>query len=379
MWGTMRFVPETATLALRAVTLVVRALRSCGVHPLLGSLGRPATCGVAERSRNDSPELATVQPTRCRNEPPEPAPDGAGRAMTDGGHDEDDHLFQRADPPGEDADPFDWGPDVEPPAESPTENGSGTTPSSQAGRPPRGGLPAPTGGREQDTDIVNRIRTMERRLERVSDIASDIDVAMLNGDIKLYRREPDELEAIHEKIKAQAGHLDREVDRLAEQLEALEAAVEARPRRRPLEGHAGTMTGGTRGSVVPEGRQSSMSPSGTPSISTNQGPDVEFDDGPAEPSRAPSIAPTVDDLLPGTKLRDMWRIARRTATNGDGGLTERSYERWIVETRPGASESVADGDEGSPEFPPEVTEFTLDDDEIPFEVLLELVADDEPF
>lgn len=47
-----------------------------------------------------------------------------------------------------------------------------------------------------------------------------------------------------------------------------------------------------------------------------------------------------------------------------------------METR---SSGDAAADDAAPEFPPEVTEFTLDDDEIPFEVLLEMVAADDPF
>lgn len=360
--------------------------------------------------------------------------DGAGgRTDADGDADDDGRPpdggdtpdgdateFALADP---DADSFRWGPHGNDRAKTARETSGGTSSGSPDGSPggssgrasrdstgrtttgpePPAGADGPAPGPADDgpESLDARLASMERRLDRLSDVGSDLTVAALNGTIKVARDERGDLDVILEDVRTDAERVDEEVTRLREQLAALREAVEAVveeavDERRAL--RATTAPDDVRGAsgrprslpawaerlvfppgVVDRGREERGVPRAdtgetAPAEGSADAPGREAGGGTAGPE-SPDLDP-VAPVVPGTKLRDMWRTAARTERNGDGGLTERRGERWILETQPTAASDDDHRAGDADEFPPEVTEFTLDDDEISFEELLDLVLDD---
>lgn len=138
---------------------------------------------------------------------------------------------------------------------------------------------------------------MERRLERVSDIAADVTLAALNGDVKLTRCEPDELAIIHEQMRTYVDHLEREVERLTKQLDAFEETVDG-PAVERSPGHPAP----TRADL-PSGRRQSRGMQTADTPTDNSGVEVG-DITPEQPSQDATLRP-VEELIPGTNLRDM--------------------------------------------------------------------------
>jgi hypothetical protein len=275
------------------------------------------------------------------------------------------------------------------PAASPTLAASGRQSPQVNQQLPRGG----------DTPIAETVDTLESQLERLANHTEDVRVAALNADLKHARGEDDALDRRLDDLRESAEQLTSALERVEDEVADLGDAVasgEERPSGQPRSRGRPHVPGGR---TPPDGADQRLpgrqldSPAAEPSAGvvfggdaggggTDQVADEDLERGetiaptstPVDADPAP-VRPAVDPvefLIPGSNLRDMWRVTARSGGNGGDGVSESTIERWVLETRPRSDRR--DPDE-TPEFPPEVTEFTLDPDEIPFEQLLRLSDD----
>lgn len=304
-----------------------------------------------------------------------------------------------------DGDQFLWGPDVEPADPERTSEPDGPDPDAAPN--------ADTGSRDESEDpgADDEVAALRDELETVRELVEDLRVAALNADLKEARDES--ASGHHEEIRTAADQIRRRVDCIEDGLDDLEP----RARSEHGAGNVGVPVLPGRGPRSPDGigeappgpvsRRGAVGQRSRRSIENGDGGGVVFgtarDGGPgadsdgAQPVDEPEVVdheetgPGVDDgrmpdtgladpgqfLLPGARLRDIWRLpAHATAADHDGENGQ-FVERWVVETTPCQRAQATGGSCGTLEFPPEVTEFALAPDEVPFEKLLEGVADEQ--
>lgn len=327
--------------------------------------------------------------------------DGDGRrpVVTDGGREVGDDESRPADvtgPPDSEEDPFLWagnGVVVSDPSGRDALERNGDSGEALASDQPtertgnrvgdpiddvaveRRELPAGVDTRVRDrsvderTDLTERLSEMERRLDRLSGIAEELNVAAINADLKHARGEDEELERVHDELQTRAERLDDDLERLEGLLEDVRGDARLRPQRRlqrpgphphrnrQLPPASGATDSDSVRSSEPESRDQ-------PAVADDPALGPGGDERGGTPlTDAPRMDP-VEFLIPGAKLRDMWR-----ATVGSNRIGDHSdRERWILET---SARDRAD----RYTFPPEVTGFTLDPDELSFGELLELADD----
>lgn len=303
---------------------------------------------------------------RGNGDHPDPPSDATGKLpMTDGGSDE----FGTPDP---DDDPFVWPDDRDQSdtartdatdgdaREDPVADQETGAKSGVSDQPPTHGERLPEG-----------LDAMEERLDRLDTVAEDLNIAAINAGLKHARGEEADLATLHKEVETYAERVDAEVERISSILEHVRDELEtlAAGQGPGHQAAAGSLPRGSQPSPTVTVRAGWENPRDTTGL--DSGIVVGVDDD-AENGKTPTVAPNVDPvefLIPGAKLRDMWRATWRN----EYGESARDGERWILETTP-REEPGTD----ALEFPPEVTEFTLDPDELSFADVLDLVdVDDE--
>lgn len=348
---------------------------------------------------------------------------GRGRPLTDGGW---NRGIDEAGDDKSDGDPFIWGADDDGPdadtrgtnepddtRERPDTGSRDARPNGGAVQPdtggsaPRRGIDEPTDrrrydGRPADEPVVapatrnqpagpppgapteegavpEAVEEVAKQLERLETVAEELTVDTINANIKRVQGATDELKSVHDDLEAHARAVERTVGCLEDRLEEIREAFTRRHRERraarpePPGRNQPTAPASQR----PAGRFDPARPTPPRATGSDGGlvlddlptPDAASDEGGTDTPDEP-----VEFLIPGTELRDMWRVRSRP---GDGPLGGTPTERWILETSP----RMVDSEDGPPEdrfdIPPEVAEFTLDPDEMSFDDLLGLVRDDD--
>jgi hypothetical protein len=302
---------------------------------------------------------------------------------------------------GAGSDPFLWGPDLEP---VDSERTSGTDRGDPDAAPTK---EASSGSKSDDSGCADEVEELRDELEDVRALLEDLRVAALNADLKQARDES--ASGHHEEIRTAADQIRRSVDRIEEGLDDLEpgapterldgdvgASILAGRGPRPLApvGEASPEPWSRRGAVGQRSRRAMENGDGggvvfgaardggsggdCDGIQPVDGPEVDQEEAVtgAEDASMPDAERTDPGqfLLPGARLRDIWRLPLQAAADHDGDGA-RYVERWVVETTPCERGPAPSGSGGTPEFPPEVTEFALAPDEVPFDRLVEGVAD----
>jgi len=325
-------------------------------------------------------------------ERPSKEADPRRRLVTDGGRDSElprreSPAFGSTDP---DDDPFVWAGEHPASDDRSEQSGEADTGVDDADGEEAPGLSVPDEGpgpsdesagadRDESGDDAPtaEVRTVKECAERLSELAEDLNLKAINASLKHARDEDEGLETIHDELEIYADRLTKEIEELEDAIEDIEE-----PNRR---WRSTTYPGLTSIPGLNLGRTERRPLlSSAPAVLRTDSPGGTLDDGDDDqstgsvpvktngaavnghsPESATAIEP-LDFLIPGVELRDMWRADEVDYTN-----TSHDAEWWVLETTPRS----LDGDE-SREFPPEVTEFALDPDEVPFEDLLEDVEDE---
>lgn len=191
----------------------------------------------------------------------------------------------------------------------------------------------------------------------------------INANIKRVQGEREALEAVHDELDTHARAVERTVEHLEDRLDEVREAFRRRQRDRRA-GRDGAPRRAGPTATVPQRLAARFDdrrrgPRGQPGVDGGLVLDGLPPGQPDAQEATDGAEAPAEFLIPGTELRDLWRV--RTG-NGPG------TERWMLET---SERMVADGpSDDLADVPPEVAEFTLDPDEMAFEEVLDVGSDD---